>query len=689
MGSRPSDRSRPGERPDRASAAEEYRRRVYEVVEDDSLSFEAATDALLAVGREYLGVANGHVERFTDRGTNEVIASTDDESGDDDPLVPAGATFDRGKTFCRLTVERESPLALSDAAAQGYGDDPARHERDVDCYLGATVYVRGERYGTVCFVDGEPRSERFDATERAFVELLARTIGRRLERRAHDRVERKYESLVSSAPDAVLLVDARTWRVEEANEAARDLLDRDEGALVDAHVLDLNPAKCREAHRRALDRALAADGPVDRLGNGNPLRVRRPDGTAVPVSVNATTVELDGDEYVQAVLRDVSERRDREERLRLRERAIDEASVGVTITDAGAGPASGDGSGAEAAASSTDNELVYVNDEFQRLTGYDSAEVLGRDCRFLQTDDTDEGDRRAIREALRADEPVQRELLNERADGTPFWNELSIAPVEDESGETTHFVGFQRDVTDRRRRRRLLTVLNRVLRHNLRNEMNAVVGYAELLAADLDGEAERHARRVARTGRRLTALGEKARTLESAVREPGSVEPVDLGATVEAVAATLREESPGAPVRVAAADPPSGLATSRLETALLELGRNAVEHGADGDGHANADADATVELRVEGGRDEDEGEVRVVVADDGPGMPEMERRVLESGRETPLEHGSGLGLAMVNWLVTHVGGHVTTAVEDGTAVTLHLRPGDADADADADAASSS
>jgi PAS domain S-box-containing protein len=628
---------------------------VYEVVEDDSLSFEAATDALLAVGREYLGVANGHVERFTDRGTNEVIASTDDGSGDDDPLVPVGATFDRGKTFCRLTVERESPLALSDAAAQGYGDDPARHERDVDCYLGATVYVRGERYGTVCFVDRNPRSEQFDATERAFVELLARTVGRRLERRAHDTVERKYESLVSAAPDAVLLVDAGTWRIEEANEAARTLLDRDEGALVGAHVLDLNPAERRVAHRRALDRALAADGPVDRLEEGRPLRIRRPDGTAVPVSLSATTVELDGDEFVQAVLRDVSERRDREERLRLRERAIDEASVGVTIADA--------------AGDADETPLVYVNDEFERLTGYDGAEALGRDCRFLQTDDTDEDDRRAIREALRADEPVERELLNERADGTPFWNELTVAPVEDGSGETTHFVGFQRDVTDRRRRRRLLAVLNRVLRHNLRNEMNAVVGYAELLAADLDGEAETHARRIARTGRRLTTLGEKARALESAVREPGSVEPVDVAATAASVGASLREESPGATVRVDADDAPRALATPRLETALLELGRNAVEHGADADGGA----DATVELSVESAEDE----VRVVVADDGPGMPGMERRVLESGRETPLEHGSGLGLAMVNWLVTHVGGHVTTAVDDGTAVTLHLRPADA------------
>jgi PAS domain S-box-containing protein len=659
-----SGRSEPGgagRRPDRPSAAEDYRRRVYDVVEDGSLTFEEVADALLALGREYLGVENGHVERMAAGGMNEVVASVGGGGGVDDPLVPVGAEFDRAKTFCRLTVERETPLALSDAADQGYADDPARREHGVDCYLGATVYVRGKPYGTVCFVDPDPRPDRFEATEKSFVELLARTLGRRLERRAHDRVERKYESLVETAPDAVLLVDAETRRVEEANEAARALLGRDEGTLVGTRVRDLAPAEQRRAHRRTFDRLVAADGPVERLADGSPMRVSRPDGTTVPVSVSASSVDLGGREHVQAVLRDVSDRREREERLRLRQRAIDEASVGVTIADA----------------SDPDNEVIYVNEEFQRLTGYDRADVLGRDCRFLQTADTDENDRRAIREALANDEPVKRELLNERADGTPFWNELTVAPVEDETGETTHFVGFQRDVTDRRRRRRLLTVLNRVLRHNLRNETNAIVGYAELLAAELEGEAADRARRVARTGRRLSRLGEKARTLESAVRDPGTVGTVDLAATLDRVAGRLREEAPGATVRVDAANPPPALATERLDEALLELGRNALEHG-----EASA-----LDLRVEDGDGGDE--VRVVVADDGPGMPEMEQQVLESGRETPLEHGSGLGLAMVNWLVTHAGGRVTTTVADGTAVAVHLRTADGPSDSDSDPASDS
>ncbi|PPK90805.1 PAS domain S-box-containing protein [Kineococcus xinjiangensis] len=96
-----------------------------------------------------------------------------------------------------------------------------------------------------------------------------------------------------------------------------------------------------------------------------------------------------------------------------------------------------------------DNPLVWVNPAFERATGYTADEVLGRNCRFLQGPDTDREAVGRLRKALDAGEPVSEILLNYRADGTAFWNEVVISPVRDATGAVTHHVGVQSDVTHR------------------------------------------------------------------------------------------------------------------------------------------------------------------------------------------------------------------------------------------------
>jgi len=118
----------------------------------------------------------------------------------------------------------------------------------------------------------------------------------------------------------------------------------------------------------------------------------------------------------------------------LKERAMDEAPVGITISDP----------------DRPDNPLIYINDAFERVTGYPREEVLGNNCRMLQGDDSDPEAITAMREAIDAAEPVKVELINYRRDGTAFWNEVTIAPLRDENGDVTHFVGFQSDVTARK-----------------------------------------------------------------------------------------------------------------------------------------------------------------------------------------------------------------------------------------------
>jgi PAS domain S-box-containing protein len=120
--------------------------------------------------------------------------------------------------------------------------------------------------------------------------------------------------------------------------------------------------------------------------------------------------------------------------LRLTQLTMDEAPVGITVADP----------------SEPDAPLVYVNDAFERLTGYDEHETLGRNCRFLQGEGTDPETVETIRQAIEDERPVSVEILNYRKSGEPFWNGLDVAPIRDDDGEVSHFVGFQTDITDRK-----------------------------------------------------------------------------------------------------------------------------------------------------------------------------------------------------------------------------------------------
>ncbi len=98
-----------------------------------------------------------------------------------------------------------------------------------------------------------------------------------------------------------------------------------------------------------------------------------------------------------------------------------------------------------------DNPIVYVNPAFEEISGYTADEVMGRNCRFLQADDREQPALDELREALTEARECRVVLRNYRKDGTPFWNELYVSPVHDEEGRLTNFVGFQNDITHRRR----------------------------------------------------------------------------------------------------------------------------------------------------------------------------------------------------------------------------------------------
>ena len=465
--------------------------------------------------------------------------------------------------------------------------------------------------------------------------------------RSSDRVEGKYRLLLESAPEAIFIADAESATITEVNQKAVDLTGYSESELRGTDVLDLFPSDNRSQYEQLVTQN-AEKTIKSRLEDGTQLYVVGADGTEVPIEMSVSRTDADSGGVLQCIVRDITRRKEREETLRVRNQALEESTVGITISDA----------------SAEDNPIVYANEGFEQLTGYRMDNIMGRNCRFLQGEATDEDVVANIREAIEAEESIRTQILNYRAGGTPFWNKLTVAPVTDGSeSDVTHYVGIQQDITARKRRNRLIEVLERVLRHNLRNDMSAIGGFADIIRERTEGELTEYADRIKATAVELTELSEKARELESMVRDAEPLDARDVVTDIDDVVADLRDEYPDTTFRVETDSSAEVMATDQLRLALRELGTNAAKHG----------AGSPVEVTAT----RDDQNVVVTVRDEGPGLPAHERRVLETGKETRLEHGSGLGLWLVNWIVTGFGGTVTATVEDGTTVTLSLSAVDA------------
>jgi hypothetical protein len=204
----------------------EARRDLYEIMDRDC-SFEEKVERALALGERYLSVDNGHVAKIDQESDYwKAIASTDPPDGD----FPVGLSLDLGETYCRRTATGESPVALHDAPAQGWADDPAYETHGLDCYHGTTITFDGEPYGTVCFVATDARSEPFSESETMFAELIARMIEHELYR---ERTERQLDRMDNFA--SILSHDLRNpLTVAQGHlDSARETDDDEDLRIVD------------------------------------------------------------------------------------------------------------------------------------------------------------------------------------------------------------------------------------------------------------------------------------------------------------------------------------------------------------------------------------------------------------------------------------------------------------------------
>jgi len=227
---------------------------------------------------------------------------------------------------------------------------------------------------------------------------------------------------------------------------------------------------------------------------------------------------------------------------------------------------------------------------------------------------------------------------------------------------------LQRTHTQVRRKTKLINILSRVLRHNLRNSMTVIRGQIRTLdpqSPDTDDRNDLDA--IIEATDDILELAEKTRQLEAVISADPDYHRADITSIIEHAVREVEAEYASPAVTVEHSNAVVIDVMPSLEKALQELIENAVKHTDD----ATTVTVSTERTHLQGTRVPDG--VTITVADDGPGLPDSEQRVLERGSEDPLAHGSGLGLYMVYWIVTSHGGSISVSTdEDGTTIELTL-----------------
>jgi PAS domain S-box-containing protein len=456
--------------------------------------------------------------------------------------------------------------------------------------------------------------------------------------RDRERSERRFRAVFEEATDAMVIANDDGEYVT-ANPAASELFGVPEDELLGRTIAEFAPpdydfgSEWERFHRG------------ENVTGEFPLV--RPDGTRITVQFAATPNVLPGRHL--SVLRDITERKARERDLERYE----------TIVRAAADPIYAiDGSG----------RITLANEALAAATGRTVEDLLGANLEDLFDPADVEASVEHVSALTAGEDPGPLSVTLDTPNGLREYEVNVALRHETDEYDLPSTVGVARDVTDLHLRDQRLSVLDRVLRHNIRNRLNVVLGHASTLSGDDNATVRASASTIVDACGELLELSETARRFETALRpmnDHGA--PLDLVEHLPHVVEDAHTTHPEATIDLELGDQHELWVTAHeaLELAIEEVVENALAH-------TGPSPHVTVCTRVR------PDSVVLEVTDDGPGLDRAERAALDRGLETPLEHMSGLGLWFVRWTVESSGGSMTVEDADphGTSVVFELPAAD-------------
>ncbi|MDZ7361326.1 MAG: PAS domain S-box protein [candidate division KSB1 bacterium] len=508
---------------------------------------------------------------------------------------------------------------------------------------------------------------------------MLKTKRRRRKKQPQD--DFRFLGLLESAPDAIVIFN-RDGGVELINAQTEKLFGYKRDELLGKKVEMLLPARFRRAHSRHRKK-YACNPRVQPIGFSLELAGRRKDGSEFPIEISLSPMETTDGVFITSIIRDVTERKQAEETLRLQSVIVRKMAEGVCLV------------------SDREARIVYANPKFESMFGYEAGELIGKPVHILNYPtpaNSSETMAAEIIDVLKQKGEASFEIHNVKKDGTPFWSRANISRFEHPQFGTV-WVAVHEDITERKRIEEQIRVLNEELEqrvqrrtaqleaankeleafsysvsHDLAAPLRSIDGFSQILLEDygglLDDQGREYLQRVRVATQRMAQLINDMLNLSRVTRAEMRRESVDLSALARIVAAELQQVAPERCVEFVIAEGITATGDARLLRVVLEnLLGNAWKF-------TGKRPSARIEFGVVHPNGVGDGRPIYFVRDDGAGF-DMSYADKMFGAFQRLHdasefEGTGIGLASVQRIINRHGGRVWAEGEVERGATFYF-----------------
>lgn len=465
----------------------------------------------------------------------------------------------------------------------------------------------------------------------------------------------RINTIVNNVVDGIITVDSN-GAIESANHSAEQMFGLAPNSLIGSKFTDLLRDCCRKAY-------------LDELRNGTTHHVIHPllyaecegfglrqNGSTFPIELAISRVTLKGRQLLIHIVRDVTERKLAEQKLRLAASVFENASEGIVITD-------------------VDGIIQSVNPAYTNITRFREEELLGKNPRILQSGRHDKGFYEQMWASISGSGHWQGELWNRRKDGEIFPQWVTINAIKDNRGQTTNYVGVAWDISKLKDSQRMKEEFITTVSHELRTPLTSVLVSLGMLKGNmheqLDGQAQKLVTLAHSNSRRLVRLISDILDIEKI--EAGKMtfhfEPLELTVLVNRVIEDSKALAEQARTTLSCqtliTDAWINGDADRLMQALTNLLSNAIKYSPPGE---------PVEVVV----GEHGAMLRIEVTDHGPGIPvefhdQVFKKFAQVGQsERGEKAGTGLGLSIAKLIVQQHGGNIDFLSNPGILTTFFI-----------------
>lgn len=310
-------------------------------------------------------------------------------------------------------------------------------ERGYQSVAGVPLEYGDSLYGVLLVYSD--RVNAFDADERALLadlgDDIAHTIHAQEVKVELETTRHRFQALTENSGLGVITIDAG-HTIRHANDVFAEILGYAPDELIGESLFTIMPERYHDDHQQAFDTYL--DGGIKQVDwSWIELQGRHSDGHEVPLGLSFGEATVNGETHFTAVVRDITERKERERNLERFKNAVDHAGHAVYVTG-------------------SDGTIEYVNPSFETITGYSADEAVGRNPRILKSGEMSDSYYEELWETLLDGELWEEVVINCRKDGEKYHAHQTIAPILDENDDIDDFVAIQTDITEQKGREEAL-----------------------------------------------------------------------------------------------------------------------------------------------------------------------------------------------------------------------------------------